>query len=365
MSCSLDAIRSAAPLGSQALLSYLAAVYGEADATSAAARWAWEDVDVIYKQFLPVNSVRCDYSQLHANLSRFSLFAPPVGDVPVGTLWIYDRESTCLSGGSACEPYKGDAVDAGGSLEVNGFWTEVVHSYRGAYNLWVHKMEREGFWLYKARGSGVWYNTGRTLVVADRYQLALWINASWPAAHSHGPRPRAGETHPYYWTREARRAGYDTVIFTHHIDPGTAGLRVRGVYRAELVGLRSSSMLSCPRDAAHIAWGLHARQPCHCERSNEGRRAVLYNPCTTWPFQSLRCNTSAPGLAQTQTCTGNAFALRGVKFSRLDCAALQSAGLSGDISSTQEHPNINVSGSVETIADFKDSECARDRRTGR
>ena len=141
---------------------------------------------------------------------------------------------------------------------------------------------------------------------------------------------------------------------------------------AELVGLRTTSMLSCPRDAAHIAWGLHARQPCHCERSNKlqsFQRVVINYPCTTWPFPSLRCNTSSPGLARSQTCTGNAYTLRGVKFSRLQCAAMHSTGSSRDISgagslSTQNLPNT-TSVSVETIADFKVRECSRNRRSGK
>ena len=86
-------------------------VDGEVDAATAAATWSWEHVDMVYERSLPL-SLKCTVAlPSWAGIARHSLYRPPEGDAPPGTLWIYDRARSCS--GAHCEPnIMGDAASA-------------------------------------------------------------------------------------------------------------------------------------------------------------------------------------------------------------------------------------------------------------
>ena len=54
-------------------------------------------------------------------------------------------------------------------------WLEVMHS--PSYGLGGgHSMGQGNLWMYVARGSGLWFNPGRVLILSDTFDLAVYLN---------------------------------------------------------------------------------------------------------------------------------------------------------------------------------------------
>ena len=85
-------------------------------------------------------------------------------------------------------------------------WVEVMHMPSLTTSVWGDQ-----FWLYVARGSGLWYNAGRTLVCSDSIDLAAFMNYS-------GYKRRDGATKPPLFEEARRRfSGWlDSISFTSH-----------------------------------------------------------------------------------------------------------------------------------------------------
>lgn len=112
-------------------------------------------------------------------------------------------------------------------------WIEVTHAFHGDI------LERSAYFMYAARGSGVWYETGASLFVSDTSALAAYLNevgypATTPRRQRHGPLPthfyRNSSAHVLndiigWKTMVVTRArqllpqyGISTVHLTHHAD---------------------------------------------------------------------------------------------------------------------------------------------------
>ena len=154
-------------------------------------------------------------------------------------------------------PLPWTARKSGGEL-LNQTWIEVMRV--GVYNA---TEERHGVWYWPARGSGVWWNTGRSIRTWQGDLLGGEAEAERIAA--------------------LRRRGVDSVQFVHS---GT------GAYRAlfvELFDIRPTSggleMASAgPCAGAELRGGWEGRQQCLCHRSarfircRDGRNANRTHP---------------------------------------------------------------------------------------
>ena len=82
-------------------------------------------------------------------------------------------------------------------------------------------------WMYSARGSGLWYDTGRTLVVSDTIDVLNFLNASRPTV-AQGGRGIGRANMPFseiirtlHIARERLpKLGFKSVLCKQHQDPG-------------------------------------------------------------------------------------------------------------------------------------------------
>jgi hypothetical protein len=108
-------------------------------------------------------------------------------------------------------------------------WIEVFH----AKNRDVR--ENSYYYMYLARGSGIWYWTGNTMSHRDHWQQYEHWNAT-PIA---GKRCEHCATQQVRVLKYARKQGLDTVVFTSHVDsqPGRHPERGAHAYLTEVVAL--------------------------------------------------------------------------------------------------------------------------------
>ncbi|KAG8460424.1 hypothetical protein KFE25_011915 [Diacronema lutheri] len=177
-------------------------------------------------------------------------------DVPMGAGFM---GANWTDGMQAHEPY-GFFVRARGAPAPapENTWIEVLrvrNPYEGeeghAHGYAVHgRMRFGGTWYYAVRGSGVWLNVGRTLVV----------NKTWP---SHARQQIA--------INEARRAGYDTLQYPWLWQFGMHEVvDLRTYYgRAAMSAARERAQPSarvCP-PAGVLRAGLRAQLECGCSEA--------------------------------------------------------------------------------------------------
>ena len=143
------------------------------------------------------------------------------------------------------------------TVESPGAWVEIFHYYGG---LGTNKFESSLVWLYRARGSGVWYHTGRILAFSDTADLRHYMSSRFNQTVRSKARliERA---------RQLLGGTYSTIAFTHHVDAGFTNQRVcsdpmRGwssvyYYVSELVVLGSEvqGVRSCP-PLPGLRWGM-------------------------------------------------------------------------------------------------------------
>ena len=110
-----------------------------------------------------------------------------------------------------------------GGLSVNGTrrrcrptvwgWIEVMHQPSVSVSRWYQASWANQLWVYKARGSGLWYNAGRTLLCSDTIDLAEYLNYS-------GYKRMVGDTKPpmFEMARHRLAGSFDSISFENHID---------------------------------------------------------------------------------------------------------------------------------------------------
>ena len=195
--CTLANISEALPPGSSALRFYLGRVYGNSTLPgNAEATWSWARVQFVWSQHLPRElNEHCVWSRgptgrgsvfhLSAHGSATEASRTPLPQyAPAGALWVYNYDEIALMGRSRAHlsssgttsmprlrdprlPHHdtaGDERDDGLSSndgEYSERWVEVTHVFVR------DQREKHGMFMYAARGSGLWYFTGKTRVLVS------------------------------------------------------------------------------------------------------------------------------------------------------------------------------------------------------
>ena len=287
--CSLANLTEALPRGSTALASYLRGVYGAGSSVSAlASSWDWATVEVIWARHLP-SELReaCTWPTVPAG--RGSVFS---GWWSTRLLWVYQFATSC----EGVPYFHGGGADGGYAREVTGRWVEVTHAFSD------DPLERDALFLTLARGSGLWYFSGRTLLLNDAGRLDSYLNEL--GINSYNTRKTNGLLS--WQLQELRRRGFASVIFNAHVDfdGGKDGRCTRpGFFKRELVSLRLPRVQhSCPPDPMHMAWGappmLH--RPCVCVQHSGDQQLTHVRSAPVWkfvwPYVLVECDTSAVGV---------------------------------------------------------------------
>eukprot|EP00966_Prymnesium_polylepis_P055401 1281216-Prymnesium_polylepis.2 len=343
--CTIDNLEAAAPAGSLPLLEYLRRTYGWTGARryQTLQRWQWDRVDLVWLSHLPSALHSCVWPRNPTEHGSF--FVPPPAEdrvIPAGSLWRYGHDGLCRRANmpgvtpearrvECGDPEKGGPLDARRGtrapvlvLDGRDLWIEVSHSYVPGYLPY----ESAALWMYKASGSGAWYRLGRTLVCTDTLDLARWLNLTlvdvtrWVRDKS-PPNRNAPVSHKGGVLLGARAMGFESLVFTHHIDPGHLNPRTpgRGYFKTEVVGLRRShntSYESCPPDPT-MRCGCHAeRRDCRCRGGEEQRNGTFA------PYQHVRLLPASDALASANTsdaCAPAPFVRLNVSFHAVRCAA--------------------------------------------
>ena len=176
-------------------------------------------------------------------------------------------------------------------------WVEVTHS--------VIPTELSGYWAWRERGSGVWYNVGRTVVFptpADMSQTHraaienLTAGCTVPIDYSRWPQYESD-----IFGACAREKGYDSIQFepTMGSHPwGTFGL----VGLTELVLVNLAGDKSCGVEEPSktpLRGGWLANRTCECENTPIAPHCGIIIPqgCTALPG-----GVCSPPLCQTEPC---------------------------------------------------------------
>lgn len=197
--CSLENVSQALPRGSPALNAYLTGVYGVAGA-AAELVWDWSAVEVIRKRYLP-SQLRAACSWPVSPAGRGSLYT---WWAPSQLLWVYQFDTGCKGMLPSNSPWRKGAK----ALEVPGRWVEVTHAYLDNVSI-----EADVLFLTIAKGSGLWYYTGRTLV-SNGASLADWM-----AEHAPNATSTRQQISAIGWPfTELRKMGFASVIEDAHVD---------------------------------------------------------------------------------------------------------------------------------------------------
>lgn len=281
--------------------SYLVSVYGSVAPT--VAEWTWRDADVIWLDKLDPSTLSClldgrapgTPGVWTAHQAR-GFYLPPIGakmEMPV--IWQFHEHRSCAGekfeyGGNRAAPTEED--DAG--------WAEVFHYNRPLND----RFESAHVWLYRARGTGVFYRMGRTITFHDTIDLSHYLSSKFNVLSSVKGFGKAALVDVAV---KLLRDRFDTLAFSHHVDLGFAGRATcepprvgwdaNYYYLSEIVVLREPSSdarfrrrSSCPPIPLYGGWPSTTTGASHTSStlSGSGRNAPLANP--RWPCE---CDASA------------------------------------------------------------------------
>jgi len=177
-----------------------------------------------------------------------------------------------------------------------------------------HVLERTAIYHYAARGSGLWYFTGKTLVVSDHFDLAQCTGHE-PLFHRMNAQHGRGRGGPEGTLKLVfgilRRQGFESVILANHVDwaqhdMAESGKCQRSLYVTEIVNIRHSWAplgvnRSCPpQPSTAYAYGwISARKPCRCVKNTPVDRATDHfrDGRALWPYAWVECEQSSASLA--------------------------------------------------------------------
>ena len=203
----------------------------------------WDDLLTKHKVPLPKSAGTCAPANCQLSLFRENnAYSPPK------TQWIWHPP-----------PYHPtDYAPPGGGNPWTG-WIEVMHKKDPFGD------EHYGAWFLYAKGSGVWYNTGKFIEFDEHSD-----------AYSH-----FGQHGNEAMCRAAAAAGYDTVIFLAHKDHVNYPCDTAGKYpymNVEIVAVKLQGTFSCGmkgKDPGALRSGWEGKDKCNCndqfEESNCGR----------------------------------------------------------------------------------------------
>lgn len=133
-------------------------------------------------------------------------------------------------------------------------WVEVMHSPHYGIGSQGHG----NLWMYMARGTGLWFDPGRVLVLSDVWDLALFLNET----SRYAPRLPSAKTALMQVATQQLRSTVDSIAFTFHVDGGCCH---RMVMR-ELVSLHNFSG-RCPVSLRMRRGWPPQLAPCSCHHS--------------------------------------------------------------------------------------------------
>lgn len=282
---------------------------------SAKRGWDWSEVDLVWRRHLP-HRLRegCTWPAGPAGCgSVFEVRQPPAGRSwpqvdyhPADVLLIYHYDAICPANPKEAH----SARNLSAKLRVvPGEWVEVTHLYV------ADPQERHVIFMYRARGSGLFYWTGRMLVAPD--------HEDWQARYS---------------VAQLRGLNVSSVMHERHVDTGgnyryMAEPRGGAPYGApprecndflktEVLSLTPPVRLSCPKpDGARLAWGWNASRPClQCVPNQTPNRSVfnLHGKKVWWPYRHVQCSRSATSYLQARAVPLHSMAqLAGLEAERL------------------------------------------------
>ena len=151
----------------------------------------------------------------------------------------------------------GRRANLGGSREpakaAQWPWTEVLH---------VPQRGVEHLWMYVVRGSGLWFDPGRVLVLSDTFDLAIYLNET----HHYNSKVWASKAALLRTATQRLGSEFDSISFRHHIDAGAYPLAAMH----ELVSLRPFSSTHCPVSSAlRRGWPPNHLRSCDCAVDNQ------------------------------------------------------------------------------------------------
>ena len=166
--------------------------------------------------------------------------------------------------------------------------------------------------LYVARGSGLWYDPGRSMVMSDVVDLARHFNYSlWDkvalAYDTEFTGPRIDKPSLMKLAATALwKQGFDTLRFTHHVDAERQDWRYKtkcthAFFKDELFSLRPRppQAVCPPSDAKEWAFGWNASRPgCTCVRTKllitDRDRQLMRERHPFWHVECSRNGTLCP-----------------------------------------------------------------------
>uniref|UniRef100_A0A7S0LGN5 Uncharacterized protein n=1 Tax=Coccolithus braarudii TaxID=221442 RepID=A0A7S0LGN5_9EUKA len=306
----LDARHCLRNMSANNVASYLRGVYGSAPPDKVAG-WRWGGVDIIWLDLLDDWTTRCLLSHQHDNLEQcvhssnqeqvggcwvahrnVGFYLPPIGSkMQYPVIWQYRHALRCAGSLSEFGGVRGPPK------EFEGKWIEVFHYFGG---LGTHSLEASNVWLYRTKGSGTWYYTGRMLAFSDTADLANYLRL--PTNLTKGKLIKQAQ--------QALGRHVSTLAFTHHVDHGYAKQRVCSApgagfstvyyYQYELIVLNSSiqQLKRCPPlRGLRSGWSADDEfKPCNaCESFVEPRswQSVFKARDERWQLKVMRCARAA------------------------------------------------------------------------
>lgn len=290
--CTMENISRAMPAGSKALHTYVRSVYGPGMSRRGAITWNWSTVELVHLQHLPERIRReCSWQivphkqgDIFRKVGVAALYSPP------SSLWQYQHVRLCT----------GDIASEGGKRGwtqiAEGSWREVTHAYI------KHPLEFKAVFMYAARGSGLWYHTGKTLVLSDHFDVARYVGMEksyFRLNRTHG-RGRGGPEGVLGASLSLlRRRGFDTVILKNHVDWGQSDMEATGrcqrsYYVTEIINIREKAPIAkaCPPHPQNrYAGGWNASRPCRCVANKPAhwRTNNFHDARSLWPFAWVEC----------------------------------------------------------------------------
>ena len=273
--CQLSNITHALQPGSAAARRYLMRTYGGRPPTpeafaSAETSVSSGNVDLVWTNHLPRSLASCEYAREPIGpRTMYSRINTALPDHPNAS-WIYHHTAlTSHSDSGGMGPTGSVGRDYHDDVFGSNRWVEVFH----AKNRDVR--ENSYYYMYLARGSGIWYWTGSAMSHRDHWQQYEHWNATTLA----GERCEHCAAQQVRVLKYARKQGLDTVIFTSHVDsqPGRRAERGGHAYLTEVVALwlhpRQGS--ACPDNSSRAtpyaamsrfrAGWAGARRACRCD----------------------------------------------------------------------------------------------------
>ena len=186
--------------------------------------------------------------------------------VPPGMDWIFHPRASCC-----------------GAIPSNT-WIEITHSATPGD-------EACGAWFYRGTGSGVWFNTGKTIAFTEHADAVKQFPGGKTAKCTTGDEAMSNA---------AATAGYDSVQFLGHNDGGTndhcctiaGGPGSTKPCRIEIVGVNLNGGFACTDGAAgaQLRAGWQGSRACACtEKALDGYVNCKGTPLHAPPPGSGRC----------------------------------------------------------------------------